>query len=118
MLTVAWNATVWGGVFGWMAREWSIQGGFGLVKGAGLTSLIFVPHLSLEALAYSLSGMAGVFVGRALLKFTLAQAVPWRSFRNSIIHMVLLAFIALLLAALFEAHIAPMIGEVIQRQLL
>jgi hypothetical protein len=70
-LVLLWNASVWGAVLGWLTRASTDGGpsgvlGVGLRLGAGLVAL--GPHLVLEGLGYVLAAMAGVSIGRGLVK--------------------------------------------------
>jgi len=73
LLAVAWNASVWGVVFGWLARSWSAGDGPPLLESYARVILGVFPHMALEASAYVLAGFAAVFLGKAIASYELAN---------------------------------------------
>lgn len=106
VLVLAWNASAWGVVFAWMARN-TPSGGF---FGAALTFLkslvATLPHLLLESVAYMLVAIAGVFLAKSIGVF------DWKSIelRRALRSVALVGSVGvgvLFLAAAVEALVAP-----------
>jgi hypothetical protein len=97
MIAVAWNASVWGATFGSRASS-LVDLGFWLAV-AG-------PHMALEAVAYVVSGLAGVLVGRGVLRAVLTEWSGWGPLGRTAGVMLLVALASLAVAAAWEAWIA------------
>jgi hypothetical protein len=106
LLAVAWNASVWGVVFGWLARSWSTDGGPPLLEGYARVVLGVFPHMALEAAAYVLGGFAAVFLGKALASYDLANT-RWESLLKTVAGMVFVAVLLVGFGALWEGLVAP-----------
>lgn len=68
MLAVAWNASVWGMTFGALARGWAEAGGPGHVEALARVLGAVGVHMSFEAVGYTLAGLSGVFLSKAVVK--------------------------------------------------
>ena len=104
MLAVAWNAGVWGATCGWLARTW--DGGPPLVEAWFRVAGTCLPHLALEAAAFVLAGLAGVFLSKGLLRHAL-DSEPVRSIATSAAALLAVAVGLVVLGAFWEALVAP-----------
>ena len=108
MLAVAWNASVWGATFGVLARSWAAGGGPPLASAWGRVLAAVGPHMALEATAYVLAGLAGVFISKGLEKHSLLSDVMFsilRSARN----LLLLGLALVWVGAVVEANVTPIL---------
>jgi hypothetical protein len=98
LLVLGWNAARWGMVLSFLAR----------VEGASLAGTLApaLPHLVLEAGAYILAAMAGVFLRRGVARHALGSAAFARVAR-AVIGLVVLGGAVLAAAAFTEAQLAP-----------
>ncbi len=99
MLAVAWNASVWGAVFGTLAREGGL---LPFLAAAG-------PHMAAEAAAYVAGGLGGVLLGRGVLRVALRGEDRWDVLVGAAGRLLLLAVGLLCAAATWEAFIATRI---------
>jgi len=114
MIAIGWNASVWGSTFAALARTWSEQGGPPLpVAFARVMAACFV-HMSAEALAFVLAGMAGVFVRKAVVKYSIESEVM-ESVQKTVLRLLGAALILVVLGAAWEAHVAPTLVSVLSR---
>lgn len=106
LLVLAWNASVWGAVFPYLARTAPDNQHIGPFIYLLKTSVCISPHLVLEALGYVLIAMGGVFLSRCLERHELGSA----SF-NRVALAVLKIFsggvAVVMLAAAVESVLAP-----------
>lgn len=106
LLVLAWNASVWGVVFPYIARTAPDRA----AGGAGLyfakTFVCIFPHLLVEAAAYVGIAMAGVFLSKAVQKYGLASAA-FRQVLGAAARIALLALGLLVVASVIEALVAP-----------
>jgi len=112
MLAVAWNASVWGATFGVLARSWSAGGGPPLVSAWGRVLAAVGPHMALEACAYVLAGLAGVFISKGLEKHELLSDVMFsilRSARN----LLLIGLALVWVGAMVEANVTPVLVRLV-----
>ncbi len=108
MLAVAWNASVWGSTFSVLARRWAELDGPGLAEAWLRVMAACAPHMGLEAAAYVLAGLAGVFLSKALVKHAI-DSDAMLSILKSVGIMLLLAGGAVILGAVFEGVAAPVL---------
>ncbi len=106
LLVLAWNASVWGVVFPWIARTAPDVGAGGAVGYTLLAYACILPHLLLEAGAYVAAAMAGVFLSKAVQKYRLDSAA-FRQVAGSVARIAAAALLLLLLAAAAESLLAP-----------
>jgi len=106
LLVLAWNASVWGVVFPWIARTAPDAGAGGAAGYALLAWVCILPHLLLEAGAYVAAAMAGVFLSKAAQKYRLDSAA-FRQVAGSVARIGATALLLLVLAAAAEAFVAP-----------
>jgi Stage II sporulation protein M len=103
VLALAWNACVWGTTLTIL-----------VVRGAAasypatevaLAALSVGPHLILEAVAYLLGGLAGIFCSKALSKYRLSDPV-FRSVMRAVLVLLVVAALSLVTAAGAESLLA------------
>lgn len=105
LLAVAWNASVWGGVFGWLARSWHDHDGPSLIVAYGRVMGAVLPHMAIEAVGYVLGGFAGVFLSKALARYE-ADSAYWEGLFRSLTLMWLLAAACVAVGAAWEGWVA------------
>lgn len=110
MLAVAWNAGVWGATCGWLARTW--DGGPPLIEAWFRVAGTTLPHLALEAAGFVLAGLAGVFLGKGLLRHALDSA-PVRSIVRSAAALMIVGLGLVVLGAFWESLVAPILHGVL-----
>ncbi len=101
MLYLAYNASAWGTIFAFVARE-SVTGGSKIGAFSSLFAKVF-PHTLLEASSYFLAVISGVVVMKALLKETDPARV--RFVLKDAVVFFFLAIIVMLIAAFVEAFV-------------
>jgi uncharacterized membrane protein SpoIIM required for sporulation len=106
LLVLAWNASVWGVVFPYVARTAPDLGAGGPVGYTLLAWVCILPHLLLEAGAYVAAAMAGVFLSKAVQKYRLDSAA-FRQVAGAVARIGGAALLLLFLAAAAEAFVAP-----------
>ena len=106
LLVLAWNASVWGAVFPWLARTAPDVGAGGSVLYLGKTLLAITPHLAPEAFSYVLVAISGVFLSKTVVRYEFGSP---RFKQAAFASLRILAFALLLLtaASLIEALVAP-----------
>lgn len=112
MLAVAWNASVWAAAFSSLARNWSYDGGPGLWEAYLRIVTACVPHMAMEAGSYCLAGLAGVFLSKALLKYSL-ESEELTSVLKSVGLMLILAILLVVSGATWEGVIAPRLVSIL-----
>jgi len=106
LLVLAWNASVWGVVFPYIARTApDLTPGGPLVYFAKSFASIF-PHLFLEAVAYILVAMSGVFLSKAVQKYEVGSQ-KFLQVGGAVLRIALLAVTVLVVASVVEALVAP-----------
>ena len=111
MLAIAWNAGVWGATCGWLARTW--EEGPPLAEAWFRVAGTFLPHLALEAAAFTLAGLAGVFLSKGLLRHAL-DSEPVRSIATSAAALGAVSLGLLVLGAGWEALVAPQLHALLR----
>ena len=113
LLVLAWNASTWGVVFSWLAMNTADgQGASGLLGELARTLACILPHLILEAVAYVLVAMTGVFTSKAIAKYSL-DSQEFLQVANAVLRIFGTAFAVLALAAAVEAWVAPALVELL-----
>jgi uncharacterized membrane protein SpoIIM required for sporulation len=106
LLVLGWNASVWGVVFPYIARTAPdlAVGGAALYFVKSFVSIF--PHLLLEAVAYILIAMAGVFLSKALQKYEMGST-RFNQVGLAVLRIAALAAAFLVVASVVEALVAP-----------
>lgn len=110
MLAIAWNSSVWGATFGVLARHWAEEGGPHILVAYSKVILACLPHMAMEGCAYILAGFAGVFLSKALIKYSFYDPLM-ESILRTVMGMLFLALILVLAGAFWEAYLA---GHIVQ----
>jgi len=105
LLVLAWNASVWGVVFPFIARTAPDRSASASIYFFKSFVSIF-PHLLLEAVGYVLVAMAGVFLSKALQKYEVGSA-RFNQVTVAVAKLSVLAALTLVLAGVVEACVAP-----------
>jgi len=106
LLVLAWNASVWGVVFPFIARTAPDAGPGGAALYFLRSFASIFPHLLMEAAGYVLVAMAGVFLSKALRKYP-AGSREFLQVAAAVGRLALLAAALLAGAAAVEAYLAP-----------
>ncbi len=106
LLVLAWNASAWGVVFPYIARTAPDQSTGGAVVYFFKSFASIFPHLFLEAIAYILIAMAGVFLSKSLQKYELGSK-PFNQVAMAVARIGALALAVLVTASVVEAMVAP-----------
>jgi len=106
LLVLAWNASVWGVVFPWLARTGPDVGAGGVLVTLGKTLVVIAPHLALEAAAYVLVATAGVFLSKTVARYEWGSA-QFRQAATASARILLGGVALLVVASLVEAFVAP-----------
>jgi len=102
VIFLAWNASVWGVVFGFVAKNSAIGGGNVLGKFAEII-LPVMPHLTTEALAYVWAAIVGGIVSKAIIR----EKVGSKKFNHIItdgLILMALGLIVVVAAGLLEVY--------------
>ncbi len=106
MLAIAWNASVWGATFAVLARRWATDGGPGTIESFLRVMSACAPHMAMEGCAYTLAGLAGVFLSRGVQRHALDSPVL-QSVVRSVGAMVGTAIVLVTIGAMWEGWVAP-----------
>lgn len=106
LLVLAWNASVWGVVFPYIARTAPDAGAGGALGYTLLAHLCILPHLLLEASAYVAAAMAGVFLSKAAQKYR-PDSADFRQVLGAVARIAAAALLLLVAAAAAESLLAP-----------
>lgn len=106
LLVLAWNASVWGVVFPYIARTAPDLAAGGVAVYFIKSFVSIFPHLFLEALAYVIVAMSGVFMSKALQKYELGSA-KFNQVSMAVGQLAFVSLVILLLASAVEALVAP-----------
>ncbi len=104
ILILTWNASVWGVIFGLIAKNAAIIGNRNPFVYFFITLIAVLPHLFAEAVAYFLVALSGGVVSTA----TLREKIFSKRFTQIITDALVIFFIAvvmLLIAAYIEAYV-------------
>ena len=112
ILAVAWNASVWGASFGVLAHTWTRDGGPPLAEAWLRVLGACAPHLLIEACAYVMAGMAGVFLGKGLLIHAL-DSDRMVSIAHTVSILLGLAVCLVGVGALWEGFLTPVLVRVL-----
>lgn len=102
VLILAWNALHWAEAIFSYIQQVRIE--VGLSK-AGLLFLAILPHLVLEALAYVIAGLAGVFISIAVCKYPFTSP-ELRRVGFACLTLLAVSLGVLVLATIFEIYLA------------
>ncbi|MFT7622689.1 MAG: hypothetical protein ACI9WU_001864 [Myxococcota bacterium] len=106
LLVLAWNASRWGVIFSYIAVRASDQDDVVVWSYLLRTMIAILPHLILEAVAYILAAMSGVFLSKALEKYDVGS-VLFTAVVAAVIRLSVISGLILIVAATVEAELAP-----------
>jgi hypothetical protein len=107
-LAVAWNASVWGATFGVLARRFGAEASISVAEAYLRVMAACGVHMLLEAAAYTMAGLAGVFLSKGLLQYALDSA-PMAAIVETVGVMLLVGFGVVVAGAVWEAQLAPVL---------
>lgn len=104
ILFIAWNASVWGTIFGTIARTaaTNIQGSPAIIFLLILLSVL--PHMILEILSYILSAIAGTLLSDGVVNMRIASSGFAREVRHVMV-LFIAAIVVLVIAGLVETFV-------------
>lgn len=109
LLIIVWNASTWGAVFSYIARNTIQSSGF--MKGITtllITYLCIFLHLVTESAAYILCAMTGFFVSKACIKYFNDTEKLARVIKTAFL-ILLFALLLIIISALVESNLTPRI---------
>lgn len=106
LLILAWNAARWGVVFSYIARRAGATPDVATVSYLASTVACILPHLVLEATAYVLAAMSGVFLSRGGRRYALTST-RFMQVGYAVLRIGATGVLFLLAAVAFEAHVTP-----------
>jgi hypothetical protein len=106
VLVLAWNASVWGVVFAWIARSAPDTGAGGEILYFLKSMIAILPHLLLESVAYILVAIAGVFLSKNMAIYKWGSSHFSRGLRD-VAGIGLVGLAVLVVASAVEALVAP-----------
>jgi uncharacterized membrane protein SpoIIM required for sporulation len=106
LLVLAWNASVWGAVFPWLARTAPDAGAGGTLVYLAKTLAAILPHLAPEAAAYVLVATAGVFLSKTVARYEWGEP-RFKQAAGASARLLGLGLALLAGASLVEAFVTP-----------
>ncbi|MDO8480330.1 MAG: stage II sporulation protein M [Nanoarchaeota archaeon] len=104
ILLITWNASVWGTIFGSLARNAGLatqQSPLGFFL---MILAIILPHMLLEAFGYFTSAISGAAISKGLLKERFGRERSIRVLRNTLVALAI-AVVFILVGALVETFV-------------
>lgn len=101
---IAWNASVWGAIFGITAKNAAVFGGHNPFLLFSIIMLIVFPHMILEAICYFLAAISGSVISKDVLLETFASERFMEVFGFNL-YLLFFALVFLLLGALVETWV-------------
>ena len=101
---ITWNASVWGVIFGLIAKNSAQVSGANVFIVFALTIAAVFPHMILEALSYFLSAISGGIISKAVIR----EKIFTKRFNHIIedgLLMFVIAIAVLLIAMIIEAFV-------------
>jgi len=105
MLAIAWNASVWGATFAFLARNWAATDTIGSIEAYFRVLGACGPHLLFEAVAFVCAGVAGVFLSKAFLRYAI-ESEAFGSVLTSVSMLLLTGLVLVLIGAVLEGMFA------------
>lgn len=101
---IAWNASLWGTIFGLLAKSAALTTGQNPWLMFGLIFLIVFPHMILEVSSYILAAVSGTMFSNIVVKMkSLSEAfhTKW----NNVIYVLLIAVVVLVIGMAVETFV-------------
>lgn len=105
VLILCWNAINWAEAIAQYLSATTSSAGF---EWSAILAIALLPHLLSEALAYILSGMAGLFLSKAVFKYKL-QSSEFRQVYKACVKIYCVSLLILLIAVFVEIYFAQTI---------
>jgi len=105
IMFIVWNASVWGAVFGFVARESMMSSYNPLIYFAVFMSPI-IPHMVTEALSYFSAAIVGGVVSKGVIREKMFSEKFYHIVTDGVI-MAVIAFIIVLIAGWIEVYAYP-----------
>ena len=109
ILFITWNASVWGVIFGFLARESAITINQNPFVYFGVMLLPILPHMITEAVSYLSASIVGGVVSKAVLREKLGSKKFKHVLTDGLIFFGL-AVVLVILAAFLEVYVFPLFG--------
>ena len=106
ILVLAWNASTWGTVFSCVILMATEDQTNHLLVYSLKTLFCILPHLVVEAIAYILIAMSGVFLSRATTRYSWSSEA-FAQVGAAVLNILMLAVVLLAIAGALEAFWAP-----------
>ncbi len=106
VFVIAWNASVWGATFGFFTKAWGSLTLFELIVQQMKLAVTILPHLITEAGGYILASMSGLFLAKAISKYSV-KSQQFNQVLNACLMLLLFSSALILIGALLEAYYAP-----------
>lgn len=112
LLVIAWNASVWGTFFAAATHAGPAAGFFvSLGRFLGLLPCI-LPHMICEVAGYILLSMAGIFISKAVLKYS-PTSFAFQRVGRAVLMMAVIGCVCLLAGAAVESELASRLARAI-----
>src|SRR3989338_2133710 len=108
IIFLIWNASVWGAVFGFVAREAAITQSGNPLYFFGLTILPVLPHMVTEALSYLSASITGGVISKAVIREDMFSPKFHHIITDALI-MLAFGLVIVFLAAVLEVHVYPLL---------
>ena len=102
---ITWNASVWGTIFGMVARESALASGHNPFVYFALTIVAVFPHMILEASSYFIAAISGGIVSKAVIREKPFSRRFTQIIEDGLI-MFAIALVVLVIAVYIEAYVA------------
>lgn len=111
ILFLAWNASVWGAVFGFVARQSAMSSGLNPFFAFGKTMLPVLPHMFTEAASYLTAAIAGGILSKAVLQEKFGTKKYNIVLKDTLVFLVL-GFLIVIAAAFLEVYVFPLLNSI------
>lgn len=102
VLILSWNAINWAEAIAQYLSSTSSTSGF---EWSTLLAIALLPHLLSEALSYILAGMSGLFLSKAIFKYSI-KSLEFHQVYKACIKLYCISILVLLIAVLIEIYFA------------
>lgn len=112
VLFIAWNASVWGAVFGYSVKMSSLVSGQSMLTTFLVIMIPVFPHIFAEALSYFSASISGGVLSKAIVKEDIGSDRFNHVFTDSMIFTGI-AFFLIVIAAVMETYLPDLIGSIL-----
>ncbi len=109
ILLIAWNASVWGTIFGLTAKGAAAFSGGSMIYFFGLIMLVVFPHMITEAMSYFLAAISGSIISKDVILEEFASERFFGVFGFNL-YLLIAGLIFLVLGALIETFVLENVG--------